>query len=59
MATEAHCPAGDCPSIGVDATPLDPFASVETDSAEMLIYDQGNEDAWIQSDVYYPREACV
>jgi hypothetical protein len=59
MSTETRCPDGDCPTVGVDASPLERFAAVETDDGEMLVYDTDGEDAWIQSDLYYPRDACV
>ncbi len=59
MATKARCPEGDCPTLGVDANPLGRYVDVDTGDGEWLIYDRDGEDAWIQSDLYYPREACV
>lgn len=49
------CPGEDCASVGLDAIPLDDFAATDTVDDEMLVYDRWNEDAWIQSDVCYPR----
>jgi hypothetical protein len=59
MATETRCASGDCPTVGVEAMPLDEFADVDTDDGEMIVYDTDNDDAWIQSDLYYPRATCV
>jgi hypothetical protein len=59
MATEAHCPDGNCPSLGIEATPLERFADVSTEDGQLLVYDRNDEDAWIQSDLYYAREAVV
>lgn len=49
------CPGEDRASVGLDAIPLDDFAATDTVDGEMIVYDRGNEDAWIQSDVCYPR----
>ena len=59
MSIEAHYPPDDCPTVGIDANPLERFADVSTDDGELLVYDRENEDAWIQSNLYYAREACV
>jgi hypothetical protein len=59
MSTETRCADGDCPTVGVDASALERFAAVETEDAEMLVYDTDGEDAWIQSGLHYPRDACV
>ena len=59
MSTEAHSPPEDCPTIGIDAVALERFADVVTDDGELLVYDQENEDAWIQSNQYYTRNACI
>jgi len=59
MSTESYCPSGECPSLGVDAAELEEFANVQTGEGEVLIYDVENEDAWIQSTVYFDREACT
>lgn len=44
---------GDCPTVGADARELARFAAVETDAGDLLIYDEDEEAAWLQSDVYY------
>jgi len=59
MAAQARCPDGDCPTIGVEATPLGPYGDVATDGGQWLIYDVDDEGAWIQSDLYLSRESCV
>lgn len=59
MATKARCPSADCPTLGVDANRLERYADVDTGDGEWLIYDQDAERAWIQSDLYYSREACI
>lgn len=41
-------------SIGVDAISLERYSSLEFDGAELLIYDESNDDAWIQADVWTP-----
>ncbi|WP_254841359.1 hypothetical protein [Natronomonas marina] len=59
MTTKSLCPDGDCPTVGVDATPLERFRDVDTGDGEWLIYDRDCEGAWIQSDLYVTREASV
>jgi hypothetical protein len=51
--------AGDRPTLGDSATPLDRFDGVETGDGDRLIYDRGTEEAWIQSDLYLARESCI
>lgn len=46
-------------SVGIDAMPLEGFAAVDTFEGEMIVYDRENEDMWIQSDLYYPRNQIV
>jgi hypothetical protein len=58
MEPESRCPGDDCPTVGVEATPLSPFGDVATDD-EWLIYDVDNERGWIQSNLYLSRESCV
>lgn len=58
MAASSTCPGEDCSTLGVDAVSLDEFADVETNDGELLVYDEENEDAWIQSDVYCPRRTA-
>lgn len=55
MGLSDTCPGENCATVGIDAVPLGAFAAVETGDGEMIIYDQENEDAWIQSDRHYPR----
>ncbi|MFC4249450.1 hypothetical protein ACFOZ7_21375 [Natribaculum luteum] len=38
------------PSVGVDAVSLEYYSAVETDDLELIVYDEREEDAWIQSD---------
>lgn len=59
METKPDCSSGDCPTVGVDAVPLERFAAVDTGGPAVLIYDRDGEDAWIQSDVYFTRETCI
>jgi len=59
MATKARCPDGDCPTVGVEATPLERYGDVATEDGQWLIYDLDHERAWIQSDLYLSRESCV
>lgn len=59
MSIETHCPPEDCPTVGIDAIALERFADVSTDDGELLVYDCENEDAWLQSNLYYTREACA
>jgi hypothetical protein len=59
MPTESPCAAGDCPTFGADATPLDHFDDIETGSGDWFVYDRGTEDAWVRSDLYLARESCV
>lgn len=59
METETDCPSGECPTVGVDAIPLDDFVAIDNGGTEVLIYDRNAEDAWIQSDVYFTCETCI
>ena len=59
MSTKFPRAAGDRPTLGAGATPLDRFDGVETGDGDWLIYDRGTEEAWIQSDLYLARESCV
>jgi hypothetical protein len=36
-------------TIGVDAAELQQYAEVVLESGEVVIYDEDNEDAWVQS----------
>jgi hypothetical protein len=49
----------DRPTIGVDAVPLDRFADVGTEDGQLLVYDRDNETAWVQADLYVPRETML
>jgi len=55
MATSSGRPGENCSTLGVEAVSLDPFADVETNDGELIIYDEENEEAWIQSDTYSHR----
>lgn len=37
-------------TIGVDAAPLERYLAVRTDGAQLIVYDEQIDDAWIQSD---------
>lgn len=52
------CP-DDCSTLGVDARPLVRYRDVEAENGGWIVYDDDVEDAWIQSDVYYPRATCT
>lgn len=54
----ATCP-DDCSTVGVDARSLERYADVDTDDGARIVFDEDSEDAWIQSDVYYPRTNCA
>lgn len=45
------------PSIGVDAVSLERYAHIETDENELIIYDERDEDCWIQCDFWIPGES--
>lgn len=53
MDTETPGVGSDRPTVGADAPELDRFAAVETDGGDLLVYDEDEEGAWLQSDVYY------
>ncbi|MFD1564477.1 hypothetical protein ACFR99_13075 [Haloarchaeobius amylolyticus] len=38
------------PTIGVDAAPLERYSAVQTETDQLIVYDEQEEDAWIQSD---------
>ena len=38
------------PTIGVDAALLEQYSAVQTETDQLIVYDEQNEDAWIQSD---------
>ena len=59
MGTETAAPSGDRPPVDEDAAPLERYADVTTYDGEMLVYDVDEEEAWIQADVYYSRDALV
>lgn len=46
-------------TVGIDAIPPDAFDATDTYEGEMIVYDRENEDGWIQSDLYYPRNQIV
>lgn len=39
----------DYETIGVDASELERYAELNLEDGELVIYDQKNEDAWVQS----------
>jgi len=38
------------PTIGVDAAPLERYSAIQTETDQLIVYNEQNEDAWIQSD---------
>jgi len=36
-------------TVGIDAAEFESYAEVNLESGEVIIYDEDNEDAWIQS----------
>lgn len=56
--SQTTCP-DDCSTLGVDAHSLARYRAVETDDHKWIIYDDEYEDAWIQSDVFFPRATCI
>ena len=56
MTAASTCPGENCSTLGVDAVSLEAFADVETNDGELIVYDEENEEAWIQSDTYAPRD---
>ena len=52
----SHTTEGDSrpPSVGVDAVELDRYSGIETGNGELIVYDEENEDAWLQSDGWVP-----
>lgn len=47
------------PTVGADAVSLVAYDDVETEGGDLLIYEQENEDAWIQSDIHADRADLV
>ena len=59
MSTKFPRAAGDRPTLGAGATPLNRFDGVETGDGDWLICDRGTEEAWIQSNLHLARETSV
>ncbi|MFA9418247.1 hypothetical protein [Natrinema sp. HArc-T2] len=38
------------PTIGVDAALLERYSAVQTETDQLIVYDERDDDAWIQSD---------
>lgn len=53
------CPGEHCSTVGVEAVPLEQYVSIDTTDGERILYDREVENAWIQSDVYFPCESLV
>lgn len=49
----------DYTTVGVDAPRMERYADLTTEDGDVLVYDQDNEDAWIQSDTALRRELVV
>lgn len=47
------------PSLGVDSVSFRRFNDVVTGEGGCIIYDRTVEDAWIQSDEFYPLKSHV
>lgn len=54
----ATCP-DDCSTVGVDAQSIERYEDVEAEDGDLIIYDGESQEAWIQSDVFYPRSTSV
>lgn len=59
MGTETAASAGDRPPTAAADAALERYADVTTHEGELLVYDVDEEDAWIQADIYYSRDALV
>lgn len=59
MASVQTCPGEHCSTIGVEAVPLERYVSIETADGERIVYDREDEGAWIQSNVYFPRDTLA
>lgn len=46
-------------TLGIDATPLESFAAVDTADGQLIVYDRDDEAGWIQSDLYVSRDAMI
>jgi hypothetical protein len=47
------------PTLGADAVSLAAYDDIEAEDGDLLVYDQDDEDAWIQSDVHADRADLV
>ena len=56
MALNARDGAETPRSVGIEATSLERYSAVETDGAGLIVYDEEDDDAWIQSDVWTAAE---
>lgn len=59
MGTETAAPTGDRPPTDAADAALQRYADITTHEGELLVYDVDEEDAWIQADLYYSRDALV
>lgn len=50
MSVRSHDDATEYDSLGVDARELLRYAAITLQDGEVLLYDQKEEDAWIQTD---------
>lgn len=55
---KSTCP-DDCSTVGVDAQPLERYEDIESEDGDLIVYDAEVQDAWIQSDMFYPVSTCV
>ena len=44
-------------SIGADAISLERYSIIEMNEAKIIVYEEENDDAWIQSDTSTPLRA--
>lgn len=52
------CP-DDWLTVGVDAQHLERYEDIESEDGDLIVYDAEVQDAWIQSDVFFPVSTCV
>lgn len=46
-------------AVGVDAVDFGPYVAIDVGDGEVLLFDEGRSNAWIQSSVAVPVEEAV
>jgi len=59
MTLDTRDDANDRRSVGIEASSLEQYSAVETDGADLIVYDEENDDAWIQSSVWTASETIA